>query len=58
MNQKTRKLITMFKALHHIEDVDCLSREKKIENDSPALKIASMHRYKNSKTRQKNAEED
>ena len=43
MDQKTRKLITMHKALHPRDDVDRLRREMKEEEDLPALKIALMH---------------
>ena len=42
MNQKTRKLMTRHKALHPKDDIDYMSQENKEEEDSPALKIASM----------------
>ena len=40
----------MHKALHPRDDVDRLYEWKKEEEESAALKTASMHRYKNSKT--------
>ena len=43
INQKTRKLITMHKALYSKDDIDCMCPEKKEEEDLPAFKIASMH---------------
>ena len=52
MDQTTRKLMTMHKALHLYNDIDYMFQEKKEEEeeDSPALKIASMHQYKDSNT--------
>ena len=52
MNQITRKLMTMHKALHPRDDGDRLyvpkkkKKKRKEEEDSPAFKIALMHRYK------------
>ena len=43
--------MTMHKALHLKDDVDRLYVSKKEEEDDPfALKIASMHWYKDTKT--------
>ena len=43
MDQITRKLMMMHKANY-------MCKEKKKEEDSPALKIAWIHQYKNTKT--------
>ena len=45
MDQRTRKRMTTHKALHPRDDIDFMSQEKKEDEDSPAFKIASMHRY-------------
>ena len=51
MNQRTRKLMTMHKALHPRDDVDRLYVSRKEgEDDLPALKTAFTHRYNDSKT--------
>ena len=39
----------MHKTFHPKDDIDYLCQEKKGEEDSSALKIASMHQYKDSK---------
>ena len=51
MDQRTRKLITMYKALHPRDDVDRLyvSRQKE-EDDVLASTAALTHRYNDSKT--------
>ena len=48
MEQRTRKLTTMHKALHPRDRVDRLymSKKKKEEEDIPAFETASMHRFK------------
>ena len=43
-NQRTRKLMTMHNALHPRHDIDDLCQEQKEEEDTSALKIASIHR--------------
>ena len=58
MDQKTRKLMTMDKVLHLRDDVDRLCQEKKEEEDLPAFKRASMHRYNDYKTTLKSTKED
>ena len=51
MDQRTRKLMNMHKALHPRDNVDRLYvPRKKEEEDSPASKTALMHRYNSSKT--------
>ena len=45
MDQRTRNLMTMRKALHPRDEGDKLCQEKKEEEVSPAFKIASMRRY-------------
>ena len=45
MNQRTRKLMAMHKAL-----IDYMYQEKREEEDLPALKTALTHRYNNLKT--------
>ena len=51
MDQRTRKLMTMHKALHSREDVYRLYvSSKEGEEDLPALKTAFAHRYNDSKT--------
>ena len=47
MDQKTRKLMILHKALHPRDDVD--SQEKKDEEDLQELKTALTHRYSDSK---------
>ena len=50
MDQRTRKLMTMHKALHPRDDVDRLYVWKKREEaDLPALKTALTYRYNDSK---------
>ena len=49
MNYRTRKLMTMHKPLDPREDIDYMCKEKE-EEDLHAFKIASMHRYNDSKT--------
>ena len=58
MDQKTRKSMTMHKALHPRDDIDRLhvSRNKR-GKDLPSLKIASIHLYKDSKTTLKRKKE-
>ena len=46
MNQETRKLMTM--PYNPRYDVDYMCQEKKEEDELPALKIASIHRYNDS----------
>ena len=60
MDQSTRKLMTMHKALHPRESVDILyiSRKELGEEDLPASKTASTHRYNGSRTTYKNTNED
>ena len=60
MDQRTRKLMTMYKALHPRDNVDRLYMylEKTEEEDLPASKTALTHRYNGSKTTQKNTNED
>ena len=44
MNQRTRKLIMMHKALHLRDEIDRLeSSEKKEDKNSPALKTTWMY---------------
>ena len=51
MDQITRKLMTMHKALHPRDDVDRLYvSKKKGKEDLPASKTALTHRYNDSKT--------
>ena len=59
MDQRTRKLITMHKALLPKDDVDRLyvSRKER-EEGLPALKTSLTHRYNDSKTIYKNTMED
>ena len=59
MDQRTRKLMTIHKALHPRDDVDrpYVSREEGEEN-LPAMKTALTHRYNDSKTIYKNTMED
>ena len=40
----------MHKALHTRDDIDYMCQEKKEEEDSPALKNGSIHRYDNTET--------
>ena len=49
MDQRSRKPMTMYKALHSRNDVDCMCQEKEEEN-LPAFKIASMQRYRDERT--------
>ena len=56
MDQRTRKLMTMHKALHPRDDVDRLYVLRK--GDLPALKTVLMHRYNDSKITYKNTMED
>ena len=43
IDQRTRKLMTMHRALHPKDDMDRLYVLKKEEEDSPALMLSSMH---------------
>ena len=59
MDQRTRQLMIMHKALHPRDDVDrYMFQEKMEEEDLPALKTALTHRYNDSKTKYKNTMED
>ena len=60
MDQRARKLIMMHKALHSRDDIDRLyvCQKKKKEEDSQALKIVWMHRYKDMRTTLKRAKKD
>ena len=49
MDEKTRKWMTIQKDLHLSDDIDYMCQEKE-EEESPALKIAWMHQYKDTKT--------
>ena len=46
MDQRTRKVVTMDKALHTRDNIDRLYWSRKKEDDLPAFKIASTHQYK------------
>ena len=51
IDQKTRKLITIQRALHlRIMFIDYMYEERREEEDLPALKIALTNRYKDSRT--------
>ena len=50
MDQETRKLMKMHKALYTRDGVDNICQEKKVDEDLAALKIAGMQRYNDSKT--------
>ena len=51
MDQRTWKLMTMHKAVHHKDDVDRQYISwKEVEDDFPALETALTHRYDDSKT--------
>ena len=50
MDQRTRKPMTMHKALYSREDVDRLNVSKKEEDNPPAFKITLIHRYNDKKT--------
>ena len=55
MDQRTRKLMTMHKALHpEMTLTDYMFQEKREEEDLPALKTALTHPYIDSKTIYKN----
>ena len=56
MDQRTRKLMTMHKALQPREDVDIICFKKRGRNRS--LKTAWMHPYNDSKTIFKNTMQD
>ena len=59
MDQRTRKLMTMHKALHPRDDIDRLYMSRKEEGkDLPALKTALRHWYNDLKTTYKSAEKD
>ena len=59
MDQRTRKLMTMHKALHPRDDVDISYVSKNSEEgDLPALKTVLTHPYNDSKTTKKNTMED
>ena len=60
MDQRTRKLMTMHKALHARDDVDRLyvSRREGGRGLASTEKTALMHRYNDSKTAYKRAEKD
>ena len=58
MDQRTRKLMTMYTTLHPRDDVDRLYVSRKEEEDLPALKTALTHPYIDSKTIYKNTKED
>ena len=53
MDREIRKITTMYKALHHRNNIEYMCQERKEEEDSFALKITSTHRYNNSKTIEK-----
>ena len=59
MDQRTRKLMTMHKALHAKDDVDrlCVPRKEE-EEDLPALKTVLTHQYNDLETTYKSVEED
>ena len=44
MDQRTRKLLIIYKALDPRDDIDCMCQEKE-EKHVRAFKIASMHQY-------------
>ena len=51
MDQRTRKLMTIHKALHPIDNDDRCQEKKEGEGeDLPSLRIALIHRYSDSKT--------
>ena len=59
MDQRTRKLITMHKALYPWDDIDRLYVSRKSEEvDLRALKTVLTHWYNDSRTTQKNKKED
>ena len=58
MDQRTRKLMTMHKALPPRDDFDRLYQEKKEEEDLLVLKTVLTRQYNDLKTTYKNLEED
>ena len=58
MDQITRKLMTMHKALHPRDDVDIICQEKKEKEDLLALNTALTHHYNNLKTTYKSVKKD
>ena len=42
--------MTMHKAFQPRDDIDCMCEEKTEEEESPALKMALIHRYGDTKT--------
>ena len=59
VDQRTRKLMTMHKALHPKDDLtDDMYQEKKAEEHLTALKTELTHQYNDLKTTYKSAEED
>ena len=58
MDKKTRKLMTMHKALYPKDDIDFIYLRKNEEEYSPTLKIVWMHQYVDSKTTLQRAEKD
>ena len=59
MDQRTRKLMTVHKALHPRDDIDRLyvSRKKEGE-DMPVMKTVLTHQYNDLKITYKSVEED
>ena len=56
---KTKKIMTMHKALHPRDDVDnYMYQEKREGEDLPALKTALTHQYNDSKPTKKNTKDD
>ena len=55
MDQRKKTLMTIHKVLH---PRDCMSQEKKEEEDSPALRITSMHYHKDKRIILKRAKKD
>ena len=53
-----KNVITMHKALHPKNDIDYICQTSNEEEDSPVLKIASLHQYKDSKNTLESVKED
>ena len=59
MDQKTSKLMTMHKALHPRDNVNRLYASRKERGEGlAALKIASIHQYKDLRTTLKRSQKD
>ena len=54
-DKEANNIVDYAQGLHPRDNIDRMYQEKKVKEDSPALRIALMHQHKESRTKSKRA---